>query len=107
MCGDGRRDHKVASDMQNICCLCWDVCVSGKKIDFSQGFLPSLHIYFGRISLVNIGLNQTLKSLIAFKQTLHYSAVDTSSERKKQGKREGAQPMAVFFSRVRRKKNQN
>lgn len=40
------------------------MCVFRGEIDLSQYFLPRLHIYVGGISLVNIGLNQTLESLI-------------------------------------------
>lgn len=60
------------------------VCLSVfREIDWSQYFLPSLHVYIGRVLLVNIGLKQTLKSLITFKQTLRYSAADPAPERKK------------------------
>lgn len=52
------------------------MCIQ-RETDLSQYFLPSLHIYVGKISLVNIGFNQTLKSLITFKQTLHYSALES------------------------------
>ena len=52
------------------------VCGVQGEIDLSQYFLPRLHIYVGGILLVNISLNQTLKSLITFKQTLHYTALE-------------------------------
>lgn len=80
-----KRGQDVRSNTQNIYSPCLYVCVQG-EIDLSQYFLPRLHIYVGGISLVNIGLNQTLKSLITVKQTLHYTASDTALEREKQRK---------------------
>jgi hypothetical protein len=88
MCEAGKKKKRerersdVRSDKHNIHSSCLYVWAQA-EIGLSQYFLPSLHIYIGRLSLVNIGLNQTLKSLITFKQTLHYSAVDTVRERKK------------------------
>lgn len=53
------RGQDVRSDTWNIYSPSLYVCVQG-EIDLSQYFLPRLHIYVGGISLVNIGLNQTL-----------------------------------------------
>lgn len=92
MCEAGKKRPEVSR--KTFTALCVYVCVQ-REGWFKPVFLPRLHIYVGGISLVNIGLKQTLKSLITFQQTLLYSVGDTASERKKQG--EEAPLIATLF----------